>query len=284
VLKLEPAAGVAAPMDEDAPFLSSFERVWTEVNTTGTRPSPRYSHSAVQWRDAMVVFGGERSAHSFGDVWLLNFTTSAWEYVAPLGEASPPARFDHTAVLSGDRMVVYGGRSGKKILSDVWAFDLAARTWALVEAESPMGERFGHAAALRAGSDEMYVFGGYAPDTGFTNDFWKCALDSGECVDLKAACSSSPPQSRYAHTAHADENFMYVYGGSNLETAGGFDSLHRINIGPLTGTCNWERVMIEGAEPARYEHAMAISGKRLLIQGGHDSGAPQGTVYTYPIA
>jgi len=294
VLKLSPVMGMAEGMNDDTPAATSVHRMWEEVDTKGVSPPPRYSHTAVMWTDKMVIFGGERSAHSFGDVWFFHFEDSMWEYIAPQGSLAPSPRFDHTAVVSGDKMYIYGGRSGKTILSDMWAFDLYARTWALVSNTSAMGERFGHAAAVRSDSDEMYMFGGYSPTDSFSDDFFRCILSTGVCEDMKPFCNTrgipftTEVSGRYAHTAYADDKFLYIYGGSNLGNQNGFGELFRLTIDPELDTgypgCTWERVTTTGTSPARYEHAMSASGNRLMIHGGHDGGTPEMSVFSFPIA
>jgi hypothetical protein len=297
VMALSPAVATAVPMSADVPYGAHLGRSWAKVEPTGgVEPPARYSHTMLAYESALVVFGGERSAFSFGDVWMFDIPTGSWEFVTPTSSASPPPRFDHTATLVGDTMVVYGGRSGKEILGDMWAFDIPSRRWTHVASPSLVGARFGHAAAVRAGSDELYLFGGYAPATGFTTDFFKCSVTTGDCEDVKTTCQGKggagpfPPQlaPRYAHTAVADERFYYIYGGSNLQSTDGFDTLFRVNVDPTSADgaagCNWEQVPLSGAAPSRYEHSTAVAHGRLLIHGGHDAGKPQGSVYVVALA
>jgi hypothetical protein len=99
-----------------------------------------------------------------------------------------------------------------------------------------------------------------------------------------------PPQlaPRYAHTAVADARFLYVYGGSNLQSTAGFDELFRVSVDPAAADgaagCNWEQVPLTGAAPSRYEHSTAVAHGRLLLHGGHDAGNPEGSVYAVALA
>jgi len=319
VLRLVPANASSAPMAMDGDLSMNLNRTWTKVvpadsdpehvsYNLGNVPTPRYSHTALVWQDSMVVFGGERSAHSFGDVWLFNFTAQVWEYARPSGPVTPSPRFDHTAALHGNRMIISGGRSGKKILDDIWAFNLPTREWTLVlNSTAPMGPRFGHSAAIVEGTEHMFVFGGYRPEGGFTNELFRCEVGpEPKCVAMKEFCAGLPPEfvsqdnsfpvtltPRYSHTSWADSKFVYIYGGSNLAKKGGFGQLFRLCVdeAPLSGFpgCIWDevdiKVPVEGQEPlARYEHAMAVGHGRLYVSGGHENGMPDGSTYFFPVA
>jgi len=55
-------------------------------------PPPRYAHSSVVFEDHMYIFGGERSAYAFNDVWVFSFATAEWEFVTPVTGPAPEGR------------------------------------------------------------------------------------------------------------------------------------------------------------------------------------------------
>lgn len=94
---------------------------WSEVATTGPRPSERARHSAIHdpIRNRMIVFGGmdeywngvERVERYFDDVWALSLDgVPTWSRLAPTG-LGPAVRAGHSAIYDPvrDRMVIVGG-------------------------------------------------------------------------------------------------------------------------------------------------------------------------------
>lgn len=101
--------------------------VWTEVTTTGARPGPRYGHSLVFAKPALVLLGGSTGTEALNDVWLLGVRQKAfaWTRLEPPG-AGPSPRVYHFAQLCGfggaaGMVIVYGGRDGEnRTLGEVW--------------------------------------------------------------------------------------------------------------------------------------------------------------------
>jgi hypothetical protein len=50
-------------------------RKWTELQCTGSVPSPRTSHAAVLVDDVMYVFGGDADRAKLGDLTALNLSS-----------------------------------------------------------------------------------------------------------------------------------------------------------------------------------------------------------------
>lgn len=49
---------------------------WKEILPTSVTPAPRTEHSIIITGSVFILFGGYRSNHYFGDMWLFNI--SAW--------------------------------------------------------------------------------------------------------------------------------------------------------------------------------------------------------------
>jgi hypothetical protein len=91
-------------------------------------------------------------------------------------------RHDHSAVVHGGALYVYGGRgAGGDALGDFWKFTLATQEWTKLPTPAGAGARFGHTAAI-AGTD-MLVYGGYLEGAGeFTTELWSFNLTAGVTV------------------------------------------------------------------------------------------------------
>jgi Galactose oxidase, central domain len=87
--------------------------------------------------------------------------------------AQPDAREDHTWTVDAEGRTawLFGGRDGGTEFDDLWAFDLAAESWRLVDAagDAPAA-RFGHEAAWVPGLG-LVVFGGQTGPR-FFDDLW----------------------------------------------------------------------------------------------------------------
>lgn len=100
-------------------------RRWSEVPSTGQRPSPRFLSALVvdQHGQRLLLFGGLSSQGLAKDLWAFD-QPSGW---MPLdaGEPSPEARSSHAAALDpqGRAIYIFGG-AGSSELGDVWRLRL----------------------------------------------------------------------------------------------------------------------------------------------------------------
>ena len=137
---------------------------WVAVSTTGA-PSPRWKHTAVWTGAEMVVWGGLFRHGRFPTWYVLNDgaryspLTDTW---APMtGSGAPPARFDHTAVWTGGKMIVWGGQldfNEAHRTNTGGVYDPASDTWTLTDTSGAPSARSLHA-AVWTGSN-MVVWGG----------------------------------------------------------------------------------------------------------------------------
>lgn len=110
------------------------------MNTSATnKPSPRFGHSAVLYEDNMIIFGGfdgnfgescnDVYFYSIGLILSSNFKSliylekQTWEKKTCIGE-SPSPRHQHSAIIVGNMMYVFGGHNNKKPLNDMKVLNL----------------------------------------------------------------------------------------------------------------------------------------------------------------
>merc|ERR1712070_491287 len=150
---------VSASVEEEQYITYDAAFKWSLVGKTDPPPK-RQSHSAVIYNDSMYIFGGERSAYQYSDVWKYSFAEDAWLFQVPMNSPSSAlARHDHSAVVYGEWMYIYGGRNPEP-LADMWVYSFLNATWGEASVPKDMPPRFGHSAA--ANNDIMYIYGGYA--------------------------------------------------------------------------------------------------------------------------
>jgi N-acetylneuraminic acid mutarotase len=180
---------------------------WSSIDASG--PAAR-SHTAVWTGTAMIVWGGRDafalgiSTQNIGGV----FTASTDSWFPTNTSGAPGARTDHTAVWSGNEMIVWGGRSGV-----VGEFASGGRyrpgsdAWVPMTTTGAPSARYGHTAVWI--DDEMLVWGGFAGTTALsTGAAYAPATDSWRFLP-----SSFAPNPRGEHSAVAAGTNMIVWGG-----------------------------------------------------------------------
>jgi N-acetylneuraminic acid mutarotase len=153
-------------------------------------PSARRLATAVWAGDRLIVFGGEGDAGVVGTGAALPLTggatPGAWQALA--GGNAPSARVAHTAVWTGTKMIVWGGKSGGTPLGDGAVYNPANNTWTPLPSLGAPAARFGHIAVWTGA--EMLVFGGenasgpLASGAGFdpATGHWRQLSDAGQPV------------------------------------------------------------------------------------------------------
>lgn len=147
----------------------------------------------------------------FCDVIALNLETMAWDTLVTTGQGPGP-RDSHSAVILGQRMIVFGGTNGSKKVNDLHILDLSSKEWTRPECRgTPPSPRESHTATL-VGDEKLVIFGGSGEGEGnYLNDL--------HVLDLRTMRWASPevkgdtPAARDSHSAVAIGNKLIVYGG-----------------------------------------------------------------------
>ncbi len=193
--------------------------------TGGTPPSPRGRHTAVWTGGEMIVWGGHDNAEpsvagSFASGGRYEPVGDTWQAT---GGTPPSPRGDHSAVWTGQEMLVFGGLSGCpacQVSNQAAVYDPLSDLWSAPFSPPSGGERWAHS-AVWAG-DRMVVWGGTA-----TYEDSNACLADGLMIDPDASSSALLPAEgtpRCRHSAVWNGVEMIVWGGSdrvnvNLEAA-----------------------------------------------------------------
>ena len=112
---------------------SVAEETWTKITATCTSGQPvqaLYRHSAVAYKDQMIVFGGDLGATGTNNVWKLDLAKlisvdlcCLWTLATTGGSETPSMRYGHTAVVHETSMVIFSGGYGSKD-NQLWFLDL----------------------------------------------------------------------------------------------------------------------------------------------------------------
>jgi len=214
-------------------------------------------------------------------------TASDWSFrteLLPIGTWMPIAtpanvagRSGHTAVWSGNEMIVWGGYNHEfpdfpyfQYVTDNGRYNPVLNTWNNVSTIGAPRAREDHTATWTG--TEMIVWGGilsqcsdigclYATNTGGR---YNPATDTWQPMSTDGA-----PSPRRFHTA--------IWTGSELIVWGGVGYDYRTPLGdgarydPVTDT--WSPLSYINAPPARGRHDAVFDGQRMIVWGGRGDGA-----------
>ena len=183
---------------------------------------------------------------------------SFWTPLA--SDNAPSARVRHTAVWTGNEMIVWGGRPAPGEVTDTGArYDPETNSWAPVTTFGAPAPRHSHT-AVWTGS-EMIVWGGFGASgyetTGArynpVNDTWTAISTSGA------------PGGRTFHSAVWTGTEMLVWGGINNTSP--LSSGARYALGADTRTA----LPGSGSPSSRFKHAAVWTGSTMIVWSGSNT-------------
>ncbi len=153
---------------------SAARNVWTPLRPAGAAVPRLSAHSAV-WDpvgDQVLIFGGFGAERTDG-LWAYHPANNRLELLTPAGP-TPRGRGYHSAVWTGDTMLLFGGVGGRfDLYEDLWSYDPRSNTWTEIEVDGPRPTgRFYQSAAWDPIDERLYIFGGFDIATGLLEDFW----------------------------------------------------------------------------------------------------------------
>jgi N-acetylneuraminic acid mutarotase len=173
--------------------------------------------------------------------------------------AATEARSDHTAVWTGSRMLVWGGRSTTWWLNTGLSYDPATDTWVAMSTVGAPSARSLHTGVWTG--NRMVVWGG-------ENAGGSSMLNTGGIYDPVsdswiATTTAGAPTAREGHTAVWTGSAMLVWGAPDNGfgapgTGGRFD--------PVVNS--WSPISTAGAPTNRNQHTAVWTGQSMVIWGG----------------
>jgi len=264
--------------------------VWRRLAVDDTRedvlPARRRHASAVVVSGRLFIYGGfDAYDHVLGDVWEFHLSTRRWSRFAaasPRGQSAPSPRAEHTAVLSGDKMVVFGGYDGKRKLNDTLVLSFVTKEWSRPPQSDGLlpSRRCKHTAVVHGGV--MYVVGGFQFHNG--NNYAATdvhALDLTTYVWSTQAYTGDSPDALQGHKAAVVGDSMVIFGGKvrgdpALSTEGRSSALNTEVYQYRFAACKWFVVPVGGVSPApRQLHSVVSVSEAdgrfsLYVFGGSD--------------
>jgi N-acetylneuraminic acid mutarotase len=190
---------------------------WTSLTNVPFTLGGRASPTAVWTGTEMIVWGGYTHSGGltptftyFGTGARYNPATEAWN-ILPLGN-NPTGRTAHTAVWTGDRMLVWGGYTTAGETNTGAAYDPALNTWTPLSTNAAPTKRMEHTSAWTG--REMLVWGGLSGSTEL-NTGASYNPTSGLWLPLT---SSNAPALRTLHSTAWAGGEMFILNGQRDTT------------------------------------------------------------------
>ena len=190
---------------------------WTSTKKTGA-PAGRAVHTAVWTGTEMIVWGGHKflvsgGATTFNTGGRYNPTTNTWSPTSL--QNAPYQRSSHTAVWSGDEMIIFGG-SSNIIITQGGSYDPSTNTWSSLPTAKAPSSRSSHT-AIWTGT-RMIIWGGTFGNPLKTGALYNPVSHTWSSTKVKGA-----PSGRSGHTAVWTGEQMIIWGGystKDLKTGG----------------------------------------------------------------
>lgn len=186
---------------------------WAQSPPT-TLPGSREYHTAVTYKNYMVVFAGFQINHVrlyFNDLLFLNLSNMEWFQIPGEGDV-PPARSGHSACVIDDSMFVFGGSNEMdhthvKYFNDLHRLDLTTMKWKLLNTGVVPSKRC-DAAIVATPEGWIHLSGGFNEQGKICSDLWTWNQSYwyNRYFDI--------PSPRFQHSMLYSKSGLYFYGGT----------------------------------------------------------------------
>lgn len=264
---------------------SLWKKFFVDIQTTEP-PVGRLCHTAVVHDEKMYIFGGhitQPSSEYFHtvkhDMHAYDFSKRTWTALSEEGAR----RTEHTTVVEGNHMYVFGGYSGTGYENSVTAYDFSASSWGAMEAKGDVpAARSAHTAVVVGKS--MFVFGGWN-GSHCMNDLYELNLETQNWSRVEY--NGEPPCTRCSHGAtvyqKGTSSVMYVFGGYAIEKAsdthkGYLNDLYEYHFDTKT----WFRSPAMGTPPSpRSRFRMVAHKESIYLFAGWNSTTHFNNLFRY---
>jgi N-acetylneuraminic acid mutarotase len=163
---------------------------WTATNTANA-PVGRNVHGATWTGKEMIIWGG---SYVFIDTHYLNTggrynpNTDSWTATSIID--APEARTTHTAVWTGNEMIVWGGQAGLigHYFDTGGRYDPSTDTWTATSTNNVPDGRYRHTAVWTDNGNEMIVWGGILYSNTYTNTGGRYCGQAGAPTPTPTPC------------------------------------------------------------------------------------------------
>jgi hypothetical protein len=192
--------------------------LWTPTSTSGS-PGARQDHTAVWTGSEMIVWGGRTGSFPW-DPFVSGgrYDPAADSWTPTSTHDVPEARYDHSAVWTGERMIVWGGENAGHDVVDTGAlYDPVEDGWVPTSTDGAPEPRRSHTVVWTG--NQMVVWGGA--------DYFPVGTGGGSYIPRDDSWDSTTevdaPSVRSGHTAIWTGERMIVWDGAQDAKGGSYD-------------------------------------------------------------
>ncbi len=160
---------------------TSGNQSWTNLKPTGSLPPVR-ENAAMAYdsgSNTLIVFGGDKGSTYYSDIWTLSHANGqggspAWTQRTATNQGpSKRSELSATYDATNNRMTIYGGFDGTKLLTEAWVLigangKAGAPTWSMLTPTIAGTPRRWHTANYDPVTNQMIIFGGSGAVTPLT--------------------------------------------------------------------------------------------------------------------
>ncbi|BAO44071.1 Kelch repeat-containing protein [Thiolapillus brandeum] len=231
-------------------------------------PAARQEHTGIWTGTEMLIWGGYNwngSANYYQDGGRYNPATDSWQTLAPTN--APSGRNLHTAVWTGNEMIIWGGWDGSNYLADGGRYDPATDSWSGM-IPGTLAARVHHTAVWTG--NRMLVWGGYYYDT--DNVYLQTGAQYDPTADSWTPISNTDaPSPRAYHSAVWAGQGMIVWGGLFVDGSNHYYLRSGGRYNAATNT--WLAMATNNAPEGRSQHSAiwADDQGEMIVWGGEKS-------------
>ncbi|KAK3080630.1 hypothetical protein LTS18_014608, partial [Coniosporium uncinatum] len=169
------------------------------IATPNDAPSPRVGSASTALNESIYYYSGRGGVamapiEENGNLWSYDTTSSQWKMISPSDASAPfpAARSYHTMTNDGSNtLYLHAGCPEKGRLSDLWAFDVKAKTWKELPA-APDPPRGG--ASVTFCSGKLYRMNGFdgKQEQGGHLDVYDASQGAWSTIDFPADGKTGP--------------------------------------------------------------------------------------------
>jgi hypothetical protein len=254
--------------------------IWTSLDPSTVRPTPRAAHSTVLYNSQILILGGQGNVGQgpesvMFDSWVFDIALERWERRELRGTSVPRVAYhtQHFAPGPGLMFVLFGAFNRQSATNRIYVTNIETMQWQLVRPAGVQPSPRAGASAAAFGMD-MVVFGGVSPRNGLNAEtWWFYSQDlAWELVDLSGGTVPAP-RSMHAYTRLG--SYMLLHGGEGAESR---DLADMWNF--HAGSRKWQQITfpLSNAPSARHKHTATVVNERsdqpfiILFGGVKDEG------------
>lgn len=162
---------------------------------------------------------------------------------------TPTGRYEHSAIWTGNKMIIWGGRNNSKVLNSGYMYNPALNSWHAISNKNAPSPRTKHS-AVWTGSKMIVWGGGNSLNSGGiydpSNDTW---------TDINVV---NAPDGTYSHNA--------IWTGEEMIVWGGFESFFGGRYNPDTDS--WQTIAPQPEVASRIGGSVIWTGEEMIVWSG----------------